>query len=51
MLDHRWFLSEAQGFDVGTAPAMRSYVENVLRHVPDERSLLPGEDLEPDEGR
>lgn len=41
VLDHRWYLSEAGGRDVGTMEAARSYVEHVLRHVPDERRLLP----------
>jgi hypothetical protein len=38
---HRWYLSEAGGRDVGTGEAARSYVEHVLRHVPDEKRLLP----------
>jgi Domain of unknown function (DUF4032)/Lipopolysaccharide kinase (Kdo/WaaP) family len=33
--EHRWFLSEARGQDVGRAEAVRSYVENVLRFLPD----------------
>ena len=37
VLEHRWFLSEAQGFDVGLAQAVRSYVTNVLLFAPDER--------------
>jgi hypothetical protein len=40
ILQHRWFLSEAKGADVGLDPAVRSYVEDVLRHVPDQRTLL-----------
>jgi hypothetical protein len=40
ILQHRWFLSERRGKDVGMAEAVRSYVEDVLRHVPDERTLL-----------
>jgi hypothetical protein len=35
--EHRWFLSEAQGHDVGRAAAVKSYVENVLRFLPDTR--------------
>jgi hypothetical protein len=31
MLEHRWFLSEAKGRDVGLEAAVASYVENVLR--------------------
>jgi hypothetical protein len=41
VLDHRWYLSEAGGRDVGTSEAAQSYVEHVLRHVPDEKRLLP----------
>jgi len=33
--EHRWFLSEAQGYDVGRAAAVNSYVDGVLRFVPD----------------
>jgi Domain of unknown function (DUF4032)/Lipopolysaccharide kinase (Kdo/WaaP) family len=33
--EHRWFLSEAQGQDVGRAEAVRSYVETVLQFLPD----------------
>jgi hypothetical protein len=40
VLQHRWFLSEQKGADVGIAAAARSYVDDVLRHVPDERTLL-----------
>lgn len=44
ILDHRWFLSETSGRDVGMADAVDSYVWNVLRYVPDERQLLATED-------
>ncbi|MBI4259010.1 MAG: DUF4032 domain-containing protein, partial [Actinobacteria bacterium] len=40
ILEHRWFLSEAEGRDVGLDRAVQSYVENVLRFVPDEREVL-----------
>jgi hypothetical protein len=40
VLEHRWFLSEKAGHDVGRVPAARSYVQNVLRHKPDERAVL-----------
>ncbi len=33
--EHRWFLSEAQGHDVGRAAAVQSYVDNVLSFLPD----------------
>jgi len=44
LLEHRWFLSEAAGSDVGMDTAVQSYVENVLAHAPDERAVL--EDVE-----
>ena len=40
ILQHRWFLSERRGKDVGMMEAVRSYVEDVLRHVQDARTLL-----------
>jgi hypothetical protein len=33
--EHRWFLSEAQGHDVGRQAAVDSYVNNVLKFLPD----------------
>jgi hypothetical protein len=41
ILEHRWFLSEAEGRDVGMERAVGSYVEMVLTAVPDERMVLP----------
>jgi hypothetical protein len=35
VLEHRWFLSERAGFDVGTWAAVRSYVQNVLPRTPE----------------
>lgn len=40
ILEHRWFLSEAAGQDVGREVAVADYVERVLRHRPDERSVV-----------
>ncbi|MGB8649373.1 MAG: DUF4032 domain-containing protein [Mycobacteriales bacterium] len=40
VLEHRWFLSERAGRDVGLDTATTSYVEQVLRHKPDERALV-----------
>ena len=39
-LEHRWYLSQQSGEDVGMAAAADAYVENVLRHEPDERAVL-----------
>ncbi|HWG55489.1 MAG TPA: DUF4032 domain-containing protein [Gaiellaceae bacterium] len=42
-LEHRWYLSQEQGADVGLMAAVEDYVESVLRHAPDERAVLePG---------
>jgi hypothetical protein len=43
-LEHRWFLSEAEGRDVGMKTAVRSYVDGVLRFVPDQRDVLVAEE-------
>jgi hypothetical protein len=40
VLEHRWFMSERSGRDVGLLPAARSYVEDVLRTKPDEEAVL-----------
>jgi hypothetical protein len=40
VLEHRWFLSERAGRDVGLLPAARSYVDDVLTHKPDEQAVL-----------
>jgi hypothetical protein len=37
IIEHRWYLSETNGQDVGILEAAKSYVDNVLRHTPDER--------------
>jgi hypothetical protein len=49
LLEHRWFLSEAAGFDVGMNAAVRSYVDNVLAFKPDEKAILgaPADPLSP----
>jgi Domain of unknown function (DUF4032)/Lipopolysaccharide kinase (Kdo/WaaP) family len=41
VLEHRWFLSEEAGRDVGMREAVRSYVDHVLSHQPDERNVVP----------
>ena len=40
VLEHRWFLSEAAGKDVGIDEAARSYVESELPGKPSERIVL-----------
>jgi hypothetical protein len=39
-LEHRWFLSQEAGEDVGLMPAVEAYVDAVLRHAADERAVL-----------
>ncbi len=40
LLEHRWFLSERAGKDVGMETATRSYVDQVLRPAADEKAPL-----------
>ncbi len=40
LLEHRWFLSEQAGTDVGLDSARRSYVDDVLRYAPDEHLVI-----------
>ncbi|WP_432520770.1 DUF4032 domain-containing protein [Kineococcus sp. SYSU DK006] len=40
VLEHRWYLSERAGRDVGLDEAVHSYVESVLPTKPDERAVL-----------
>ena len=40
ILEHRWFLSEAAGEDVGFAAAIDDYLAEVLPAVADERTVL-----------
>jgi hypothetical protein len=39
-LEHRWYLSEQAGRDVGTAAALASYISDVLANRPDEQAVL-----------
>jgi hypothetical protein len=40
VIEHRWYMSEEQGRDVGLAPAVQSYLANILSHKPDEQAVL-----------
>jgi hypothetical protein len=40
ILEHRWFLSEQKGEDVGTEAAIADYLAEVLPSVADERTVL-----------
>jgi Domain of unknown function (DUF4032)/Lipopolysaccharide kinase (Kdo/WaaP) family len=41
ILEHRWFLSEKAGKDVGTTAAARSYMAQVLPRTPATMTILP----------
>lgn len=41
ILEHRWFLSEQEGKDVGTNAAARSYVRRILPGTPSTLTVLP----------
>ena len=40
VLEHRWYLSEQRGRDVGLIAAADSYLRSILVHKPDEASVL-----------
>jgi Domain of unknown function (DUF4032) len=40
ILEHRWFLSEREGKDVGTEAAVADYLASVLPGASDERTVL-----------
>jgi tRNA A-37 threonylcarbamoyl transferase component Bud32 len=46
VIEHRWRLSEEAGRDVGLAPAVQSFLADVLVHRPDEQAVL-GVELTP----
>ncbi|HNJ98690.1 MAG TPA: DUF4032 domain-containing protein, partial [Ilumatobacteraceae bacterium] len=43
MLEHRWYLSEREGHDVGFDEAVRRYVDEVLATAPAEQIILPND--------
>lgn len=47
VLEHRWFLSEQAGRDIGTTAAARSYFKDVLPSVPEQLLAVPGGDAGP----
>ena len=54
VLEHRWYLSQQAGQQVPLDEAVRSYVDTVLAHKPDELAVLgsavrPGEPVVPDD--
>ncbi len=46
VLEHRWYLSEHRGYDVGLDDAVRSYVAHVLPSKPEESSIVGIDTLE-----
>jgi Domain of unknown function (DUF4032)/Lipopolysaccharide kinase (Kdo/WaaP) family len=40
LLDHRWYLSEQAGRDIGMDEAVQSYIDTVLRPAPEERVIV-----------
>ncbi len=40
IIEHKWLLSQRAGRDVGMAPAVQSYLGDVLAHRPDEQAVL-----------
>lgn len=47
VLEHRWFLSEQAGRDVGTTMAAHDYFARVLPKVPEQLMTVPGDAPEP----
>ena len=48
VLEHRWYMSEAAGYDVSMQDAVADYVKNVLANRPDEHAVISGnEQLRP----
>ena len=48
VLEHRWYMSEAAGYDVSMQDAVADYVANVLANRPDEHAVISGnEELRP----
>ena len=43
IIQHKWLLSEQAGRDIGMAPAVQSYLSDVLVHRPDEQAVLGAE--------
>jgi len=43
ILEHRWYLSQLAGNDIGLPKAVESYLESVLPNEPDERTVLEPE--------
>lgn len=44
VIEHKYFLSQQAGRDVGISEAVRSYMDTVLPEAPDERTVLTSDD-------
>jgi hypothetical protein len=44
ILEHRWFLSERAGTDVGTTSAAHSYIAKILPQISSTLTMLPSLD-------
>jgi len=40
VIEHRWYLSEEAGRDLGLAPAVQSFLDNILSRYRDEQAIL-----------
>ncbi|GII66218.1 LPS kinase [Sphaerisporangium krabiense] len=47
VLDHRWYMSETAGRDVGLEAALASYIDTVLIFKPDEKAIIGGPEPDP----
>lgn len=47
VLEHRWFLAQQRGQDSPLPDVVRAYIDDVLRHKPDEDTLIGGPPTEP----
>ena len=48
ILEHNWYMNEAAGGEIDLIAAALDYVDNVLTHQPDERTVLPIDGLPTD---
>jgi len=49
-LQHRWYMSEEAGFDVGRDIAATDYAETVLKNRPDEKAIIGAPSTDDDSG-
>ena len=49
-LQHRWYMSEKAGFDVGRDVAATNYAETVLKNRPNEKAIIGSPSTDDDSG-